>query len=387
MHRMTDRDDQTRPASDRPIASWEDVRRLQGMAGLAALTIDARTLKFDGLLPVALRRAFAAVVPGGRITIIGDGRGRSEPPVLDLTFNQVRQTVLKFLGDGCELVELDPAGRITMRRTRPALPQAWSAGVMYSGAAAEGPTLRRCLDALVAQPELAGDAGEIVVCGPSDGDRAFLSDYPGVRYLAVDGVEDDHGRFLLAKKKNALIDALAHARMVVLHARVVLAPDALSRVPAEFDILAPNIVRIRRNGNPEAYMSLAQIDRPWPGYMLRRRTLMLRDVRGCDPLRLHAAGPCYVDGGAVFVTRPVFDRCRMDDRLGWAEGEDVDWCMRAFLAGFISDLAVEARATSLTSKWTDHALPGAVEQLARRATGLVQQWRGRLRHIARPSLR
>ncbi|MFV3517113.1 hypothetical protein ACNJD8_21110, partial [Mycobacterium tuberculosis] len=196
----------------------------------------------------------------------------------------------------------------TMQRTQPALPQAWSAGVMYSGMAAEEPTMRHCLDALVAQPELSGSKGEIVVCGPCDGHRTFLADYPTVRYLAADGVEDGHGRFLLAKKKNILFDNLTHARMVVLHARVVLAPDALARVPAEFDILAPNIARIRRNGSAEAYMSLAQIDRPWPGYMLRRRTLMLRDVRGCDPLRLHAAGPCYVDGGAVFVSRPVFDR-------------------------------------------------------------------------------
>ncbi len=384
---MTDVNDKAKYVADYRVVTWDDVHRLQGKASLQALTIDARTIKFDGLLPVALRRAFAAVTPGGRITIVDEGRGRSEPPVLDLTFNQVRQTVLKFLGHGCKLVELDSTGRITMQRIQPALPQAWSAGVMYSGMATEEPAMRRCLDALVAQPELSNSGGEIVVCGPSDGHRAFLVDYPTVRYLAVDGMEDGHGRFLLAKKKNILVDNLTHARMVVLHARIVLAPDALARVPAEFDILAPNIVRIRRNGSAEAYMSLAQIDRPWPGYMLRRRTLMLRDVHGCDPLRLHAAGPCYVDGGAVFVTRPVFDRCRMDDRLGWAEGEDVDWCMRAFLSGFVSDLAVESRATSLTSKWTDHALPGPVEQLARRANGLVQQWRGRLRHITRPSLR
>lgn len=384
---MTDVDNKIRHVTDCRIGTWDDVRRLQGMSDLETLIIDARRIKFDGLLPVALRRAFAAVAPGGRITIIDEGRGRSEPPVLDLTFNQVRQTVLKFLGHGCELVELNQSGRITMQRTLPALSPAWSAGVMYSGSASEERTLRLCLDALVAQPELSDDRGEIVVCGPTDGYRDFLSEYPSVRYLAVDGMEDGHGRFLLAKKKNILVDNLKHARMILLHARVMLAPDALSRVPAEFDILAPNIVRIRRNGRSEAYMSLAQIDRPWPGYMLRRRTLMLRDVRGCDPLRLHAAGPCYVDGGAVFVTRPVFDRCRMDDNLGWAEGEDVDWCMRAFLSGFVSDLAIGACATSLTSKWTDHALPGSIEHLGRRATGLVQQWRGRLRHIARPSLR
>lgn len=373
--------------ADQHVQSWDDVRKLQTMTRLEALTIDARTLKFDGLLPVALRRAFAAIVPGGRITIIDEGRGRSEPLVLDMTFNQVRQTVLKFLGHDCELVEMDPAGRITMQRTRPALPQAWSAGVMYSGAAAEEATLRCCLDALVAQPELSGANGEIVVCGPSDGHCDFLSDYPNVRYLVVDDVKDEHGRFLLAKKKNILADNLTHARMALLHSRVVLAPDALSQVPAEFDILAPNIVHIRGNGRSEAYMSLAQIDRPWPGYMLRRRTLMLRDVRRCDPLLLHAAGPCYVDGGAVFVTRLVFDRCRMDDQLGWAEGEDVDWCMRAFLSGYVSDLAIDARATSLTSKWADHALPPSVEYLARRATGIVQQLRGRFRHRARPSLR
>jgi hypothetical protein len=375
------------PSETRRVESWNDVRRLQEATNIDALTIDARRIKFDGLLPIALRRGFAAVRVGGRITIVDDGRGRSEPPVLDLTFNQVRQTVLKFLSRGCELVDLHAAGRIVMQRTQPALPPGWSAGVMYSGNASEEPTLRRCLDALVAQPELSAGDGEIVVCGPTDGHRSFLSDYPAIRYLAFDDAEDDHGRFLLAKKKNALADNLTHARMVLLHARVILAPDALTRVPHEFDILAPNIVRARGDGTHEAYMSLAQIDRPWPGYMLRRRTLMLRDVKNCDPLRLHAAGPCYVDGGAVFVTRPVFDHCRMDDRLGWAEGEDVDWCMRAFLAGYVSDLAVDAGALSLTSKWADHALPRPIEHLGRRATALVQQLRGRFRHIARPSLR
>ncbi|MGQ7346828.1 hypothetical protein ACTGWF_10315, partial [Streptococcus suis] len=96
--------------------------------------------------------------------------------------------------------------------------------------AAEEPTMRHCLDALVTQPELSGSKGEIVVCGPCEGHRTFLADYPTVRYLAADGVEDGHGRFLLAKKKNILFDNLTHARMVVLHARVVLAPDALARV-------------------------------------------------------------------------------------------------------------------------------------------------------------
>lgn len=367
------------------VENWDGIRRLQTVSGIETITIDARRIKFDGLLPVALRRGFAAIVPGGHITIIDDGRGQSEPPVLDLTFNQVRQIVLKFLGGGCELTDLDESGRITMRRTQDPLLAGWSAGVMYSGQRSEESTMRQCLDALIAQRELTIDGGEIVVCGPSWGHRDFLSSYPGVAYLAFDEAEDGHGRFLLAKKKNALADHLTHDRMILLHSRIVLAPDTLSQVPHEFDILSPNIMRTRRNGRQESYMSLAQIDRPWPGYMLKRRTLMLRDMPQCDPLRLLAEGPCYVDGGAVFVTRPVLDACRMDDRLGWAEGEDVDWCMRAFLAGFVSDLAINASARSLTSKWADRTLPESVERLGRRATVLMQQLKGRLRQAARSS--
>lgn len=61
---MTDVDDQAKHVTDHHVATWDDVRRLQGMTGIEGLTIDARTIKFDGLLPVALRRAFAAVMPG-----------------------------------------------------------------------------------------------------------------------------------------------------------------------------------------------------------------------------------------------------------------------------------------------------------------------------------
>lgn len=364
------------------VNNRNDIRKLHLLNDCNSIRIDARQLKFDGLLPVTLRRAFAATRLGGTITVLDDGRARAEAPAYDMTFNQVRQAILKFLGGGCEIVELSENGRITMRRVQGALPLGWGAGILYSGEPAEVSQIEKCLDALRAQPELAKADAEIIIAGPSRGERGFLKRYPGVSYFEIDGTEDAFGRFLLSAKKNALMDRMTAPRMLVLHSRIILDPCALSRAPHEFDMLSPNVMHLRTDGTKEPYMSLAQIDRPWPGHVLHRKTKMLRDAGGADPLNLHSAGPCYIDGGAMLIARPVFEKVRLDPRLGWAEGEDVDWCMRAFHAGFVPDLAENVRALSATSKWASHGLPATIERWGRKASDVAQKARGRFRQIA-----
>lgn len=273
----------------------------------------------------------------------------TESPVVSvahMTRNVVRQMIGKFIGKDVEWIG-DDGRRIELRRTSPIMEEGWSAGVVFSGSESEVPVLLKCIQGLLLQPELSEErGGEIVISGP-DCPRDFLTAFPGVRYEIFPSPEGK--RFLIGMKKNSLMRRMKGPRFAVLHARVVLDRGALARVPSEFDISGP-ATSVMVGGKVRPYLSLTQTDSVWPTPLLRRSTVMMRHIRNGDPIALHERGPVFIDGGAFFVTKAAFEQCPLSDYIAWNDGEDVEWCGRAFAQGFLVDMAPEAHAMSQTDK-------------------------------------
>jgi hypothetical protein len=362
------------------IKTRADLHRARSVIDADEVIVSARAFKTIGLLPLALKYALFATRAGGRILIEDAHDGDLGTPPFAVAHKTVRTWTFQFIGRDVDLVSLVPKGRIELVRTRPVTPPGWSAGVVFSGRDAEIPTLRRCLAGLVAQPELSPAAGgEIVVCGPAR-DLSFLSEFPHVSYLNYADVPSE--RLMISAKKNALIRHLKGPRLAILHARVVLEPGALAAVPREFDITGPN-VHVRVGERSVSYLSLTATETVWPGRMPRSSSRFMRHF-GDNPLALHERGGLFVDGGAFFVTRSVHAACPLNDLIAWNEGEDVEWCARAFVHGYLVDIAPESCAISQTSKLRiPPALGSATTPLlnlvarARTAKAALRHWAAR----------
>jgi len=325
------------------VRNVADLTRLRGMFGLDRVELHTARLKHRGLLPLAMRYAIWAVRTGGRVIVHDDGLKDASAPVFQAPFNNVRQWAVKFSARDAELIAFDASGRMEFERTSEVLPPGWSAGVVFSGADSELLSLSRCLEGLLQQPELTPEqGGEIIVCGPPR-NMDFLAPYPTVRYL--DFSLPDSARFLIGRKKNALMQAMRGPRLAVMHTRIVLQPGALSKVPREFDILAPHTF-VLEGSRTSPYLSLGCSDSVWPGAMPRRMGMTMRNLKPGDHWAMHARGGVFVDGGVYLTTRQVIEDCTLSEHLGWEEGEDIDWCARAFMNGWLSDIAIDCRAVS-----------------------------------------
>ncbi|WP_068113020.1 glycosyltransferase family 2 protein [Tropicimonas marinistellae] len=343
------------------VKTADDLYRLKTMAGLARVTVDLSRIKRMGLAHLSMRLAYFAVAEGGEIVLFdrtasGD---QSVGPFL-LGWPTLRALAITALGRDCREEPVAQKGEIRFVRTTPRPEAGWSAGLIFSGRDEELPAVYRCLDGLCAQPELVGETGEIILCGPTR-DLGFLDAYPQVTYLVFD-FEPSGSAFPISRKKNFLISQMAHPRRLVLHARIVLEPGAIAGAPEEFDIIAPNMI-FRSDKGEEPSIGLIAIDPGWPNRVPRsfeRSTLTTSPARYLD---LMAHGRPYVDGGAFAVMAGVFDACPLNDALLWGDCEDVEWCLRAQTLGFSVDMAPQMMALNTNSKArTLEALPSAAAQ-------------------------
>ena len=334
------------PSNELHIRSAADIVAAREASDFVRVTVETARLKYRNLLPIALKYALWSLRPGGTLFVADSGGDDPAPSAGHVSRNVVRQMIGKFIGRDVEWIG-DHVGRIELRRTGPILEDGWSAGVVFSGNQSEIPLLTTCIDGLLLQPELSDErGGELVISGP-DVPRDFLAAYPSVKYEVFPSPVGK--RFLIGRKKNALMRRLKGPRFVILHARVVLDPGALARVPREFDVSGP-ATSVVLSGRVRRYLSLAQTDTVWPSPLTGRSTVMMRHIRNGDPLALHERGPVYIDGGAFYVTKPVFEQCPLSDYIAWNEAEDVEWCGRAFAQGFLVDMAPKSHAMSQTDK-------------------------------------
>lgn len=358
------------------VRTTADLLALRERTDLDDVVVDTTRLRYRGLLPLAARYALWAVRPGGRLTFVDHGPRDASSHPYSLPFNALQFVTSRFLGRDAQLLE-SGHGELSMERTAPVPEAGWGAGVVFSGLDAELPTLATCLRGLLTQQALRSDrGGRIVVCGPSRS-LGFLDDFPGVDYLDYPNSPD--GRVYTSAKKNALMRHVDMPRMLILHSRVVMDDDCLSRAPREFDIAAPNVRSRAADGSEQPYLSLVQTDAMWPGRTPRRTSRSTRVLRR-DHLELHERGPVYVDGGAFMVMRDVVKACPMADDVAWGEYEDMEWSARAFTSGFLSDLIPSVGAVSQTSKLRDLPRLGAATVPAVRLRYRAQELLARSRH-------
>lgn len=358
-----------------------DLLALYPAVDLDEIELHTAQYKFRGLIPLALKRAFFALRPGGILTIVDNSRISTDGEPYQIPFNLMRQWVFRLLGSGVSVLDFDERRSfLRLQRRASIAPPGWSAGVVFSGSDAEIPQLMVCLKGLLAQPQLhPEEGGEILVCGPSR-DTAFLNAFPQVRYVVYDPAPSP--RFMICAKKNFLIDQLRGPRVIVIHCRIVLQPGALARIPREFEIGTPEVF-VEEKGALRPYLSLAYNDGYLPGQFPRRYPRSLRNVRNADMFSVYRQGACYIDGGTMCVMKSVYADCALDPNLAWSEGEDYEWCMRASASGYLVELFPGATAHSQSFKLKSYPmLPVVLRAPASTVVAFLRLVKHRLLHGA-----
>lgn len=358
------------------IKTVADLYELKKRRDLDRVHVDLTRLKYAGLAHHAIRLAFFAVREGGEIHLSDRHAVKMQQigPFL-MRWPTLRALAIRALGRDCTLAPDSPVGEMRFTRTTPVLGNGWSAGIIFSGQDQEIPALHKCLDGLLAQPELLQEDGEILICGPTR-DMGFLQAYPMVRYVTFD-LDDTPGPFPISRKKNTLMRAMKAPRRLVLHCRIVLEPGALSNAPAEFDLLGPNVIQ-RSDKGTEANVGYVTLDPRWPAMVptrFERSTLNFAPSAYLDMLQDRRP---YIDGAAFMVSERVLEHCMLDDGLLWGDCEDVEWCFRAQSQGFLVDMDPDVLALNVASKVrTLEWLPQPVSR-GLRAARRVKRWSGNL---------
>lgn len=359
----------------------EDLYELKQLSGLEHITVNLSTLKYEGLTHHAARLAFFAVREGGRLVFIDEGASKLQSIAPGLIgWPSLRALVIRALGKACVMDSSAPSGEMHFVRSEAATGEGWSAGIIFSGNDKELPALYRCLDGLVAQPELMAEQGEIVVCGPTR-DTSFLSAYPKVRYLPFD-LESQSGPFPISRKKNVLLHSMRFPRRLVLHCRIVIEPDALAKAPREFDILGPNVIQRSQFGE-EANVGYVCIDPRWPALEPERFERSTLNVPPTHYMTMLKDRRPYIDGAAFAVNERVLNICKLDENLLWGDCEDVEWCFRAQSHGFLVDMCPQMKALNTASKVrTLEKLPPIIAHKIRAANRIIRTLRNlRKRHF------
>jgi hypothetical protein len=332
------------------IETVSQLAALRNMRDRESVTIRFDDRRFAGNLPLyVIKYGLWALRPGGTLTL-------EAPNLLDsmvikpgrLPFQLLVQLAARASEGWAYFTEVNVAARrLVIQRTASRMAEGWSAGIVFSGNAQEVPTLARCIQGLLAQPELVA-TGDIVVCGPAAGEH-LVPMGQSIRYLVYDN-PSEAGRFLVGRKKNLLLRELKHERVLICHSRIVLRPGALAAMPLEYDLITPKVFA---QGHKAIlpYLDL--------GFMGLATTSMV--ASGVQPPvyyprerwydHLRSLYP-YIDGGLFCVRRSLALSVPLHDRIAWGEGEDAEWCLRLLNQGHLIELATDphAAADSATCK-------------------------------------
>jgi hypothetical protein len=334
------------------IRTVSDLYSVREKEGLLSVFVVTSALKRRGLLPHAIKFGMWSLAVGGRLEIIDDGPDSLEFRPNQMPFQTVCQTAIVLLRRDAILLGINKNNRsIAFQRALPVPNSLWSAVVMFSGDKSELDQLSVCLAALCAQTEFTSRLDQpIAVCGPAEAAKLVPTSHL-IRYLPYDDPGAISDRFRIGRKKNFAVRASAHDKVIVLHSRVILDRECLSRIPKEFDVLGVNV--LDRSVHPALpYLSLQIADIRYPGWFAKDFPISVRQIGAHNYLDLFRFGTPYIDGGCVALRKAIIDTVPMSDDLAWGESEDSEWCHRVLIDGFLIDFSPVATASSMTSKFS-----------------------------------
>lgn len=325
---------------------WESLRKASGEA---RIEIDADPF-LKGNQPLYLMRSTIFALQQGGEAIVRAPRSLDAMGVVPgaPSFQFLVQIAAKAIDGLGVLIHVDvPSRTFRFQRTAPTpSPEPWSAVVIFSGREEELPFLRRCTESLLLQPELA-EGGQVAICGPAAA-QGLVAGWPGVEYLVVE-TPSQAGRFLVGRKKNAAAGHLCHEKILVCHARIVLEPGCLSRMPKEFDVITPRVSILNPAKRRIPYLDLLFIHLAGTFLHTQKPLVDLGYPRRTWRDNLAQYLP-YVDGGLFCARRSLLAEVPLSEVVAWGEGEDVEWCQRVLMAGRMVELCPDAEALSLSNK-------------------------------------
>jgi len=340
-------------ASKFVISQLSDLSDIRALSDLSQVTIimNSKIFKNDQVL-YAIKFAIFSLKKNGKLVI--DTRSLANSMTLNspgkLSFQMLSQMLAIAGVNWGSITVIDPEKQyIEYRRERETTENRWSAGVVFSGNRSEVPFLTKCLSGLLIQPELRASQ-DIIVFGPSAAE-SMLALPLGVKYIGYES-ELVCGRFLVGKKKNALVRHLSNEKIIICHSRIVLEEGALGAMPSDFDMVTPK-VEVKTDAGRLSYLDLGflpnhfntlVVDR-YPVPIFYERATWLDYIKNFIP---------YIDGGVFVIRRELALKIPIHETIAWGEGEDVEWSKRLLNSGNTLELCLGSVAISQTCKATTY---------------------------------
>jgi hypothetical protein len=370
---------------DLEISGLRDLYALKHAVDCDEVVLKTHSLKYKGVLRYALKYALWAVKPGGRVVVLDSGPREPRIQPYLIPFNLVLQQAFKLLGPDTEIEMLDHRHMTAIfRRTSPILPPGWSAAILFSGSGSEVIPIKRALDAMRRQPELAPDkGGQIIVAGPAEAQSSLVLG-PDIEYFVF---ENTGARAMVTKKRNAVAAAARNPRLIVTHARVVLSDGCLAAMPREFDVITPR-VEYQLDERQRRYVDFT-VEDVLDGEAVSRHS---SPSNAYDPRRylsILSRGRPVIEGGIYAGRKTVLESVPFNPFLAAGEGEDLEWSARLHANGCLVDLEPDALAILQPSNLPRHApvpRPGWLSVLHRPAR-VLRATRNRMTHLLESALR
>lgn len=336
------------------IASVDDIYALRFQTDTYdAVSIDVRTLKYEGVLQYATKYALWALKIGGILTLIDDGSKDDGVSNRRLDFWQVKHEFFKNVKNAVEVVRLDNAGGVLVVKKvqDPYRNNGFSFGIVFSGSQQEIPFLTQSLRSILVSVATSPLPFEIIVCGPSSFDFSTLEAELGcaqIRYHAFD-FDTAHKRVMIASKKAALYRQCRFNVVAISHTRILYGADFTEKVASrKFDAFTPRVDAFY-GGQQIRYLDYSLLESYNMAAVPRYRSISASMIDGDFLYSLKRRVP-YMDGGINVLNKTTIDFNPFCPHIAWGEGEDVLTANMLATSGALIDYFDDILCTSSTVK-------------------------------------
>ncbi|KKR04004.1 MAG: hypothetical protein UT30_C0014G0012 [Candidatus Uhrbacteria bacterium GW2011_GWF2_39_13] len=317
------------------------------------IVVYTKTLKNQGVLRHAFKYAFWALKDNGHIIVkdqqscrFGVGRKNSDFWVVRSEFFKTLYNVV------CVLEVSDDKRFIRVQKQSSHHFDSISFGLLFSGSDSEKELLKSVVESIAKNTAIRHIKHEVIICGPDSFDPAqIINQHPdiNIRYLVFNHAYEA-GRFVVCKKKNYLYKHCQYEIISISHLRIMYPDDFVEKIISrQFDIITPRVVVNSPSGKQFSYldyMLLETYDVTASGINRRFDRIWFGD-NYFGFLRSRVA---FIDGGLNVFNHLAIKEPPYDDRLSWAEAEDVDMCYGLHQRGFLIDYFDDIKCESATCK-------------------------------------